>query len=355
MRYQKVPFLLSGLSAAILLASCGGGSSSSGTTGTVDATTSSAVISGTVPGTKIEAFCADGSYYTVNSTDNGTSQHPFSLTVPSGVDCHLVMTTNENDAANRIITPIKIEAGTVTSSVINTQTAFELGYVPLELNIANIIDTNGDGVVDTPLTITPDIPEGVAILDLSFDAMDDDGDGIPNVYEDDDGDGEYNLEDLDDDNNGTLDVDEVDNLDHDGDGIDDLYDRDDDNDGLTDDVDNDDDNDGIPDSEDSDHEDDNETSTSTTVYTPVSAYTASVGRLLASQCAQCHGTNGYSVNSWDSLAGESASELVAEMLEIKAGEEAPIMQAQAHGYTDAEIQALAEWFATQPGSESEED
>lgn len=355
MRYHKIPFLLSGVSAALLLASCGGGSSSSTSITSSDTTTSSAVISGTVPGTKIEAFCADGSYYTVNSTDDGTSQHPFSLTVPAGVDCHLVMTTNENDPVNRIVTPIEIESGTVASGVINTSVGFALGYVPLALNLSDIVDSNGDGVTDTPLRISPVIPDGVAILELSLDPLDDDRDGIPNIYEDDDNDGEYNQEDSDDDNDGIPDSEEADNSDSDGDGIDDLYDRDDDNDGLTDDVDSDDDNDGTPDSEDSDHDDDNETSSSSTVYTPVSAYTASVGRLLASQCAQCHGTNGHSVNSWDSLAGESASELVEEMLEIKAGEEAPIMQAQAHGYSDAEIRALAEWFATQPGSESEEE
>lgn len=88
-------------------------------------------------------------------------------------------------------------------------------------------------------------------------------------------------------------------------------------------------------------------------YVPVSSYTASEGRLLAAQCAQCHGTNGYSINEWDGLAGED--DLVEEMLEIKDGEEAPIMQAQAHGYTLTEIQAMAAWLQSQPYNESEDD
>ncbi|WP_051347104.1 c-type cytochrome [Thiomicrorhabdus chilensis] len=353
MKNQRVPFLLSGLSAAMLLAACGGGGSSSDSINEV--TTSGAVISGTVPGTKIEAFCADGLYYSVNSTDDGSNEHPFSLTVSSGVDCHLVMTTNEHDADNRVITPIIINSGTVSSGVLNLQAPLNMGYVPLAMSLAEIVDTNGDGVSDQPLEVALTLPDGVVVRELSIDPLDDDKDGIPDSYDDDDNDGLYNSEDDDDDNDGTPDSEDEDHDDRDSDGIDDLYDRDDDNDGLTDDEDDDDDNDGIRDEDDDDYDDDNDTSSGSVDYTPVSAYTLSDGRLLASQCAQCHGTNGYSVNEWDSLAGESAAELVEEMLEIQNGEEAPIMQAQAHGYTQSEIEALASWLATQPSSESEED
>ncbi|MEA1988770.1 MAG: hypothetical protein U9N57_06145 [Pseudomonadota bacterium] len=132
-----------------------------------------------------------------------------------------------------------------------------------------------------------------------------------------------------------------------------MYDRDDDNDGLNDDVDSDDDGDGISDDDDDDHYDDYDSGVDS-VYTPVTDYSVTAGRLLASQCAQCHGTNGSSTNSWDSIAGESAAELVSEMLDIQAGEEDLIMQAQAHGYTLAEIEALASWLATQTSSENEE-
>jgi len=355
---MRGPFILSSLSAALLLAACGGGGSSTATDTTDGgaATPSGAVITGTVPGTLIEAFCTDGSYYSVNSTDDGSAEHPFSLTVPSGVDCHLVMTTNEDDPDNKIITPISIQSGTTVSALINTQVPFNLGYVPLALNLEDIVDANGDGVVDTPLTIEPEVPEGTEIREVTFDVLDDDHDGIPNVYEDDDGDGEYNLEDEDDDNDGTDDVDE-DSDDRDGDGVDDLYDRDDDNDGIYDDEDDDDDNDGIRDEDDDDYDDDHDTSSdSSTDYTPVSAYTVTPGRLLAAQCAQCHGTNGQSVNGWDSIAGETTAELVEEMMEFKSGaEDEPIMEAQAHGYSDTEIEALAAWLATQSYSDSSDD
>lgn len=70
------------------------------------------------------------------------------------------------------------------------------------------------------------------------------------------------------------------------------------------------------------------------------SYTVNAGRLLGSQCAQCHGTNGISVNSWDSIAGES--NLADEIYE----DDEPIMMAQAHGYTDEEIILIGEWLKT---------
>ena len=346
-------FMLTSLSAALLLAGCGG-SGSSGTT-TNEAATAS--ITGTVPGTLIEAFCTDGSYYSVNSTDDGSEQHPFSLSIPAGVNCQLVMTTNEYDIANRVITPIRIESNGAVSSFVNTSVAFDLGYVPLELDPANIVDTNGDGVVDEPLVISPEeLPDGTNVVQLSQNTLDSDDDGIPDVYEDDDDDGEFNREDNDDDGDSILDVDEIDDNDRDDDGVDDRYDSDDDNDGVKDDDDEDDDNDDVRDSEDDDYDDDNDTSSNTsTNYTPVSAYTVTNGRLLAAQCAMCHGTNGNSTNGWDSIAGESARETIEEMDEFKSGaEDDPIMEAQAHGYSDAEIEALAAWLATQPSSEGED-
>jgi len=358
MQLKRPLFALSSISLAVLLGACGGGGSSSSdtTTSTTPSVSTTSSISGTVPGTLIEAFCADGSYYKVNSTDDGTSEHPFTIELPNGVDCRLVMTTHEDDVNARVISAIQFNSGTVISGLINLGEDVNLGYIDLPMTYVPLDDTNGDHVVDLPLTHNVTLPNDVVLRDVSFDPLDDDGDDIPDYYEDDDGDGEFNGEDADDDNDGTDDVDEVDNNDFDGDGIDDVYDRDDDNDGTSDTLDSDDDNDGTPDSEDSDHDDDNETDYNV-VYTPVDDYTLTQGRLLASQCAQCHGTNGYSTNSWDSLAGESAAEIIEEMREIKAGEEDPIMQAQAHGYTDAEIEALAAWFSTQPsaGDSEEED
>lgn len=71
------------------------------------------------------------------------------------------------------------------------------------------------------------------------------------------------------------------------------------------------------------------------------------GRLLASQCAQCHGTNGRAVGDIDSLAGESARELYDELLEMKNGNDAnDIMHRQAKGYSDAQLWLIAQYYAT---------
>jgi hypothetical protein len=331
MKSRKIPFILSGVSLAILLASCGGGGGTD-TTSTTTATTSS--VSGTVPGTLIEAFCADGTYYKVNSTENGSTQHPFTLALPTGVDCRLVMTTNENDPVNRVVTAIELNANGVISGLMNLNGDIDLGYVPLSIDPINdpIDDDNSDGVKDTPLRVTlTSTSTKVTARSVSYDPMDSDNDGIPNVYEDDDSDSVSNHYDSDYLTSRPAD-------DRDGDGVNDTYDRDDDNDGLTDDRDDDDDNDGIKDSDDDDHDDSHETTTTTTTTGPVQNYSVVNGRLLVSQCAQCHGTNGRSVTSWDSIAGEG-NELASEMFDDE-----PIMTAQAHGYSSAEISAMASWL-----------
>lgn len=354
MNLNRPLFSLSAVTIAVMLGACGGGGSSGESPATNTTTSTTSVVSGTVPGTLIEAFCADGTYYKVNSIDDGTSEHPFSLSLPNDVNCRLVMTTNEDDIANRVITAIQINSGLVTSGLINMSANFDLGYVPLSLT-RDGVDLDNDGVADSPLELDLSLPEGVVLLDVSSDSLDQDGDDIPDLYNDDDDDGEINSEDADDDNDGTDDVDEEDYHDSDGDGIDDMYDRDDDNDGINDDTDSDDDGDGVSDDDDDDHNDDYDSSVNT-VYTPVTDYSVTTGRLLASQCAQCHGTNGSSTNSWDSIAGESANELIEEMQEFKSGEEdEPIMEAHAHGYTDAEIQALASWLSTQSSSDNDDD
>lgn len=70
------------------------------------------------------------------------------------------------------------------------------------------------------------------------------------------------------------------------------------------------------------------------------------GRLLASQCAQCHGTEGQSVGDIDSLRGESAGELYNEMMEMKYGNKpSDIMHSQAKGYTDTQIRLIADYYA----------
>jgi len=70
------------------------------------------------------------------------------------------------------------------------------------------------------------------------------------------------------------------------------------------------------------------------------------GRLLASQCAQCHGTNGRAVGDMESLAGESARELYEEMLEMKnSNDTSDIMHRQAKGYSEAQLWLIAQYYA----------
>lgn len=70
------------------------------------------------------------------------------------------------------------------------------------------------------------------------------------------------------------------------------------------------------------------------------------GRLLAAQCAQCHGTNGHSSSGIESLAGENATELYQNLLEMKYSTYNSIMVAHAQGYTDDELRLIADYFGS---------
>lgn len=83
--------------------------------------------------------------------------------------------------------------------------------------------------------------------------------------------------------------------------------------------------------------------------TPAGAQTAAVpaGRLLASNCFQCHGTNGAGPG-FDRLTGESAAEIYKELLEFRSGKEGRnIMAAHSLAYTDAQLRQLADWLSRQ--------
>ena len=71
------------------------------------------------------------------------------------------------------------------------------------------------------------------------------------------------------------------------------------------------------------------------------------GRLLASNCFQCHGTNGKGPG-FDRLAGKSASELFKDLKEFQQGKEGDgIMARHAMGFSDDQLRALAQWLSTQ--------
>src|SRR5690554_416497 len=69
--------------------------------------------------------------------------------------------------------------------------------------------------------------------------------------------------------------------------------------------------------------------------------------LMASSCANCHGTDGRLAGSVPALAGKSADELETKLLAFKHDEEVAItiMDRIASGFSDAELAALARHFA----------
>jgi cytochrome c553 len=72
-------------------------------------------------------------------------------------------------------------------------------------------------------------------------------------------------------------------------------------------------------------------------------------RSIAAGCSACHGTNGISVSQLSSLAGASRADIVTKMQEFKSGKRpGTVMPQLAKGYTDAQIDLAATWFAAQP-------
>lgn len=76
---------------------------------------------------------------------------------------------------------------------------------------------------------------------------------------------------------------------------------------------------------------------------------AEPGRLLASQCAQCHGTNGAGPG-FDEIAGKNARELYNELREMKYRPIEGIMDRQARGYTDSQLDLISNYLSSLPGN-----
>jgi cytochrome c553 len=87
----------------------------------------------------------------------------------------------------------------------------------------------------------------------------------------------------------------------------------------------------------------------------VTAQTSDAGsvlqvRALAATCANCHGTNGKATDGSAvvSLAGLPKDYTVAQMLAFKNGtRQATIMHQLSKGYSDAQIEQIASYFAAQ--------
>jgi len=71
------------------------------------------------------------------------------------------------------------------------------------------------------------------------------------------------------------------------------------------------------------------------------------GRLLASNCFQCHGTNGRG-SGFDTIAGKSANEIFEKMKSFQSGHEGNgIMPRHSLGYTDAQLRDLSIYLSRQ--------
>jgi len=173
--------ILSLVAAPFLIIGCGGGSS---TTNTSNITNTQAKVSGTVPGTFIEAYCDDGTYVSTTSVQNGTSKHPFELSVPKNITCRLVMTTNENNATQRVVSPININGKTAMQLTGDT----DIGYVDIPATYAEATDIDGDHVQDNNIDVTPSSLNGDALDDSATNnPFDRNNDGKIDILEDRDG------------------------------------------------------------------------------------------------------------------------------------------------------------------------
>ncbi len=84
---------------------------------------------------------------------------------------------------------------------------------------------------------------------------------------------------------------------------------------------------------------------------PVQAQERNLGRNLAAQCANCHGTNGNAQPGGFPLAGRDRAYIIDQMAAFKSGARSgpasTIMHQIAKGYSDQQIALMADFFAAQ--------
>jgi cytochrome subunit of sulfide dehydrogenase len=82
---------------------------------------------------------------------------------------------------------------------------------------------------------------------------------------------------------------------------------------------------------------------------PTAIETSTNPAYLAANCANCHGSKGNSVGAMPNLAALQTNYISEQMRAFRDGKRpATIMHQLAKGYTDAQINAIASYFAAQP-------
>ena len=73
-----------------------------------------------------------------------------------------------------------------------------------------------------------------------------------------------------------------------------------------------------------------------------------LARSLAASCANCHNTTGKSVTGVPSIAGLPKEVMLNTLSEFKAGKRpATVMHQHVKGYTDAQLELIAAYYAAQ--------
>jgi len=81
---------------------------------------------------------------------------------------------------------------------------------------------------------------------------------------------------------------------------------------------------------------------------PALAVEITQGMMLSNSCAACHGTNGKSPGAIPSINGKSARFLSQTLKEFRSGARpSTVMERHAKGYSDKEINMIAEYFSRQ--------
>ncbi len=73
-----------------------------------------------------------------------------------------------------------------------------------------------------------------------------------------------------------------------------------------------------------------------------------LGRNLAASCAGCHNVTGNAVTGMPSVSGQSKEALLRKLKDYKGGKQpATVMHQLAKGYTDAQLELIAAFYAAQ--------